>query len=481
MRHGELYLAGGFVGGPCDSSVAKGPVVSPWSGRTVGSAAEGDWSHMDAALSAAQEAQPAWQACPRFERARLLRGVASLAREHAEELVQTAVEEIGKPVSSARAEVARLAVTFDLAADLLTFPSGEQLPTDVDSRGTGGMSLVERFPVGVVLAIAPYNWPYNLAAHKVAPALAAGNTVVLKPSPLAALCSSALARLLHAAGVPPGAFNLVSCGPDVAERAATDSRVAAVSFTGSEGVGFRLRSIVVDKPVLLELGGDASVIVMADADLAHAARRTALSAFAYAGQVCISAQHALVQQEAFEPFVAELARAAEECATGDPALETTVCGPLIHAEAADRVVSWIDEAKAAGAAVHAGGPRTGNLVSPTVLSGVAPGCRLASEEAFGPVLDVAPFQSLEEAVGRVNSSRYGLNAGLFTTQYAPVLSAFRALQVGTLVVGDAPSLRLDNLPYGGVKRSGYGREGVRSAYEELTQARTLLFAPPHMR
>lgn len=481
MRHGELYLAGEFLGGPCDSSLAKSPVVSPWDGRTVGSAAEGDWSHMDAALGAAHEAQPAWASTPAFERAGVLRQVASLAREHADELADTAVEEIGKPVQFARAEVARLAVTFDLAADLLTLPTGELLPTGVDPRGVGGLALVERFPVGVVLAIAPYNWPYNLAAHKLAPALAAGNTVVLKPSPLAALCSAALARVLHAAGLPAGTVSVVHCPPDVAERAATDPRVAAVTFTGSERVGYHLRSLVVDKPVLLELGGDASVIVLPDADLAHAARRTAWSAFGYAGQVCISAQHALVHRNVYDEFVAELSRATSECPAGDPSAASTVCGPLIHTEAADRVESWIDEATTAGAVRLAGGAREGNLVPPTLLCGVPEGSRLATEEAFGPVLDVRPVGSLEEAVDRCNASRYGLNAGIFTARHATAFEAFRSLRVGTLVVGDAPSLRLDNLPYGGTKRSGYGREGVRSAYEALTEPRTLLFAPHHIR
>lgn len=472
-----MYIAGHAVGGPCDSSVQKTPIVSPFGGRVVGATAEGGWSHMDAALDAAREAFPAWAATPRHARARLLRQAASLAREEVARLVEAAVLEIAKPRSLAAAEVARLAVTFDLAADLLSAPTGEHPPADVEPRGEGGFAVVERFPRGVVLAITPYNWPYNLAAHKLAPALAAGNTVVLKPSPLAALCSSLLVRLLHSAGLPDGVANLVHCPPDVAERAARDPRTALVSFTGSEAVGFHIRSVVPDKPVVLELGGDASAVVLPDCDLAHAARRVALSAYAYAGQVCISTQHALVHEAVYDEFRELLAAATRETPVGDPAEPGTVCGPLISEAAAERAVSWVAEACDGGARVVAGGGREGNLLSPTLLEGVPQGSKLATEEAFCPVLDLRPVSGLDEAVEVANRSRFGLNAGLFTSDLRAALAAFRALQVGTLVVGDAPSLRLDHLPYGGTKRSGLGREGVREAYFEMTEPRVLLVAP----
>lgn len=477
MRHGELYLAGEFVGGPCDGSVAKAPVASPWSGRTVGSAAEAGWEHMDAALDSAQEAQKAWAGTPPHERAALLRRVAILARDHADELAAVAVEEIGKPVSFALAEAARMALTFDLSADLLSAPTGEVFPAGVEPRGEGGFAVVDRFPHGVVLGIVPYNWPYNLAAHKLAPALAAGNAVVLKPSPLAALCSSLLARLLHAAGSPSGLVSVLNAPPEVAGRAAKDPRVAVVSFTGSEAVGYAIRAAVPDKPVLLELGGDASAIVLPDADLVHAARRVALSAYGYAGQVCISAQHAWVHESVYDEFAALLAAETERCPTGDPARPETVCGPLVHAEAADRVEAWVAEAESLGARRRAGGGREGNLVQPTLLEGVPPEAKLACEEAFGPVLDIAPVRSLDEALERAGASRFGLNAGLFTRDIRAALRAYRGLRVGTLVVGDAPSLRLDHLPYGGTKSSGGAREGVRSAVAAFTEERVLLVAP----
>ena len=477
MEIGELLVDGSFIGGPCDSSVPKSPVVSPWDGRTVGSVAEGIWQHMDAALAAASGAFPAWARTPRYERAALLRNAARLIREHADLLAETAVAEIGKPVTLALGEVARCALTFDLSASLLDSLVNEAPSADIEPRGAGHWAIVERFPRGVVLAITPYNWPYNLAAHKVAPCLAAGNTVVLKPSGHSALCGAVFARVLHAAGFPPGVVNSVNCEPTTAERAASDPRTKMVSFTGSEAVGFHLRSVVTDKPVALELGGDASAIVMPDADLGFVAERCALGGYGYAGQVCISVQHVLVHEAVFAAAEEMLAHATQACPTGDPGLPETVCGPLIIASAADRVTPWIDEAVAGGARIVAGGGREGNVVRPTLLADVPSGSKLSCEEVFGPVVTLEPFSSIEEAIERVNSSRFGLQAGVFTSDLKVATRMFRELEVGSLVVGDYPTLRLDNMPYGGVKRSGMGREGVRSTYEEATEPRLMLVRP----
>lgn len=477
METGELLIAGSFIGGACDSSVAKSPVVSPWDGLTVGSVAEGGWEHMDAALSAAAEAFPLWAKTPRFERSSLLRQAAVLIREHADLLVETAVSEIGKPKTLAAGEVARCALTFDLAASLLDSLVHDSPSAEIEARGSGHWALVERFPRGVFLAITPYNWPYNLAAHKVAPALAAGNTVVLKPSGYSALCGAVFARVLHTAGFPAGVVNSVHCEAPVAERAAQDDRTKMVSFTGSEGVGFHLRGVVADKPVSLELGGDATAIVMPDADMDFAATRCALGGYGYAGQVCISVQHVLVHESVFSPVKERLTQATENCPTGDPNLEATVCGPLIHASAADRVEAWISEAVQGGAELLAGGNRERNLICPALLTGVPATSQIACEEVFGPVVTLEPFSDLDQAVARVNSSRFGLQAGVFTSDIRTATRLFRELEVGSLIVGDAPTLRLDNMPYGGTKRSGMGREGVRSAYEEATEPRVMLVRP----
>ncbi|MGE0002034.1 MAG: aldehyde dehydrogenase family protein [Fimbriimonadaceae bacterium] len=477
METGELLVAGNFIGGACDSSVAKSPVLSPWDGRTVGSIAEGGWEHMDAALSAAAEAFPAWARTPRFERSSLLRRAAALIRAHADLLVETAVAEIGKPKSLASGEVSRCALTFDLAASLLDSLVHEAPSAEIEPRGSGHWARLERFPRGVFLAITPYNWPYNLAAHKVAPALAAGNTVVLKPSGSSALCGAVLARVLHAAGFPTGVVNSVHCEPPVAERAAQDDRTKMVSFTGSEEVGYHIRGVVADKPVSLELGGDATAIVMPDADMDFAASRCALGGFGYAGQVCISVQHVLVHESVFHPMKGLLTQATENCPSGDPGLEATVCGPLIHASAADRVEAWISEAVQDGAELLAGGIRERNLIRPTLLTGVPSISKIGCEEVFGPVVTLERFSDLDQAVERVNSSRFGLQAGVFTSDIRTATRLFRDLEVGSLVVGDYPTLRLDNMPYGGTKRSGMGREGVRNAYEEATEPRVMLVRP----
>ncbi len=477
MDTGELLIAGNMIGGPCDGSVPKNPVVSPWDGRTVGSVAEGGWEHMDAALSAASEAFPAWSRTPRHSRAALLRRAAQLIREHKDLLVEAAIAEIGKPRSLAEGEVSRCALTFELSASLLDSLTLESPSTEIEARGTGHWAIVERFPRGVVLAITPYNWPYNLAAHKVAPSLAAGNTVVLKPSGASALCGAIFARILNAAGFPAGVVNSVLCDARVAERAGLDERTKMVSFTGSEAVGFHLREVVSDKPVTLELGGNACAIVMPDGDLEFASERCALGGYGYAGQICISVQHVLVHESVVAEFRAAFVSATSKCPTGDPSLAETVCGPLICASAADRVESWITEATDSGARLLAGGGRSGNVVRPTLLTEVPHRARLACEEVFGPVVTLEPFATLDEAIERVNASRFGLQAGVFTSDLRTATRLFRELEVGSLVVGDYPTLRLDNMPYGGVKRSGMGREGVRSTYEDATEPRLMLVRP----
>ncbi len=474
MLHRELLIGGQFFGGPCDQGIAKAPIRAPYSGHVVGTVAEAGWPEMDAALDAARRAFDTWRHSPRRERAALLRRVAAAVRDRAEELVETLTLEVGKPVKWSRAEVARCALTFDLAADLLAGPSGQVLPADYDPRGDRATIRVERFPVGVVLAITPYNWPYNLAAHKVAPALAAGCTVVLKSSPLSPLSTLSLARLIHECGCPDGVLNAVNADVAETKRAVVDPRVDLVSFTGSEAVGFSILAAAPEKRVVLELGGDASAIVCPDADPDRAVEALALSAYGYAGQVCISAQHALVHESVYERFVSRMTSAALACPVGDPMDEATVCGPVVNDEAAERIVEVVEEAVAGGAQVLAGGTRERNRVAPTLVAGVPRGCRLAEDEVFGPVLTVAPYQSLDEAIERVNSSRFGLQSSVFTRDLGTVEECYRRLEVGSVVANDAPSLRFDTMPYGGTKRSGRGREGLAEAMLAYTEPRVLV-------
>lgn len=473
-RHAEFLIGGVFYGGPCDQAVPKDVVTSPYNGRTVGTVAVSSYRDGVRAIEAAQEAFEAFRRSPRRARQRLLRDVARLVRERADELATLLVEEIGKPIVWAEGEVARLAITFDLAADLLATYGGEWIPTDLDPRGDGYSLTVERFPLGPVLAIVPYNWPYNLAAHKIAPALATGNTVVVKPSRRSALSTLALCRLIHEAGCPAGVVNAIVVTGEEAGRLAAHEAVKVVSFTGSPAVGWGLKDRLPRKRVSLELGSDSAAIVCADADLARAIPRIAAGGYGYAGQVCIAVQRVIVEDAAYEEARSRLIAATETCPRGDPADRTTVCGPMIDADAAANAMALIEDAEANGATVLAGGNRVGNLVEPTLLEGAPVGARLSSEEAFGPILVLQRAADLEEAIRVANGSRYGIHAGVFTRDLAKARRAFEGLEVSGVVIDDFPTLRFDAMPYGGVKESGFGREGLRYAMDELTEPKAWL-------
>lgn len=474
LMHCELLIGGTLQGGACDSSTGKSQVYSPYDGHLVGTAAEGDWTHMDSALESASDAFESFRSSPVLERQAILRRSAALVRERQDELAKLLTNEVGKPIQFSRGEVERLALTFELAADYLSQHGGEVYPTGFDSRGGSYRCIVERFPVGPVLAIVPYNWPYNLAAHKIAPAIAAGNTVVVKPSGRAPLTTMTLAHIVHEAGAPDGVINVVNVDSRHAQRACEDDRVKFISFTGSDAVGWKLKELGFKKKVSLELGGDAHAIVMPDFDLAAAADRIAYGSFGYAGQICISTQHVLVHREVLEPFKEQLIRATQETPFGDPTDENVVCGPMIDSDDADRVMEWLEEALEAGAELLAGGNRVGNIIEPTLVWGAPKGSRLSEREIFGPVITLRSFDDLDEAIEIVNASRYGLQAGVFTHDVRVAEKAFRGLDVGGVVIGDFAAMRFDNMPYGGVKQSGFGREGIAFAYEEMTEPRVML-------
>lgn len=472
--HCEMLIDGHFIGGECDQAVGKTVIRSPYDQRIVGTAAEGGFNEVRGAIECADRAFRSWRDSPRRDRQALLRGIASLVRERKDELAAILTDEVGKPIGLSRGEVERLALTFDHAADAVADFGLMAMPTDVDSRGDGYRILVERFPVGVVFGIVPYNWPFNLAAHKVAPALATGNAVVLKTSHQAPLSTLTLARLIHEAGCPPGVVNVVNASAQATEKALSNPLVKMVSFTGSPEVGWRLKGLFSEKRVALELGGDASAIVCPDADLDWAVKRLVAGGFGYAGQICISIQHALVHESVYERTTAELIRQTNECPTGDPRREDTICGPLISKEAADRVMEWIDEAIRMGGKLLAGGTRAGNVIAPTLIEDVPAQAKMACEEVFGPVITLAPYNEEEDAFERVNRSSFGIQCGVFTHDLRIAERAFRRIEVGGVIVNDYPTLRFDNMPYGGVKRSGFGREGVRYAMDEMTEPKTLV-------
>ncbi|MBS1721376.1 MAG: aldehyde dehydrogenase family protein [Armatimonadetes bacterium] len=460
----RLLINGRFVGAP-----SSRPIAAPWDGAHLGDAPFGSWAEMDVAIEAAASAWKVWRDAPRTERQALLRRIAETVRENEAELVETLTHEVGKPVTFSKGEVTRLGLTFDLAAELLDEPAVLSLPTEFDPRGKGYELAVERFSLGPVLAITPYNWPYNLAAHKIAPALAAGNTVVLKPSSLAPFSSLLLARLIHEAGCPAGVLNALPCDSGVAQRAAEDNRVRFVSFTGSPPVGWSLKERLSAKKVSLELGGQAPVVILPDADLEWAVRRTVVGSNGYAGQICIAVQHALVHESVYDSVRSLLIEDTEACPYGNPADPGVVCGPLIDSKNADRVMQWIAEAEAAGATVIAGGNRIGNTVQPTLVENVPSTVSLGCQEVFGPVLTLSRVKDLQEAIDRINSTDYGIHAGVFTRDRGAIDLAYRELEMSGVVINDYPTLRFDNMPYGGVKRSGFGREGVRYTYEEMTE------------
>lgn len=449
-------------------------VVNPYSGESLAQASVGGWREMDSALEASAQAFKSFRKTSPKERQSLLRAIAAKFRDNESMLIDLATKEIGKPTAYSRAEVARLSLTFDLAADLLDNPQEIELPIAFDARSPGYTCSYRRCPVGVILAVTPYNWPYNLAAHKIAPALAAGNTVLLKPSPLSPLSSLTMAHLMNEAGCPPGVVNAVNCGGPETERAALDPRCAMVSFTGSDVVGWHLKSLLPTKKVALELGGDAMAVIMSDADLDWAAKRTVLGKFGYAGQICISVQHALIHESVYDETRDRIVAETEACRYGDPEADGTICGPLINAAAADRVMSWIDDAQSGGGRVLTGGRREGLVVTPTVMEDVASGAKLSCQEVFGPVLNLRKVSDWDEAVQAVNSSAFGLQTGVFSRDPEVQEAAIQDLNVGGVVINDMPTFRFDNMPYGGVKRSGFGREGVLFAYEEMTELKAVI-------
>jgi len=459
---------------PLDGRTAD-PIVYPFTGERAVLAARGTESDLEAAIQAAQAGFAAMRAMPRHARRDLLVRVADAIARERQSLGEELARSCGKPISQALGEVDRAVMTFSFAADEARRFGGEVVPLDVDTRTGGYTGLVHRFPVGPISAITPFNFPLNLLAHKVAPAIAVGSALVVKPPPQCPQLAFRLGRILAEAGLPAGAYNVLHLPIPVAERLATDPRFAMLTFTGSPAVGWHLKSVAGKKKVCLELGGNAAAVVHEDAgDLDWVAQRLALGAFAYAGQVCIKVQRVYVHQPIYETFVRRFVDATAALPCGDPLDPRTVVGPMIDSAAADRVQSWTDEAVRAGGTVLLAGRRDGNVLTPSILTGVPRTARLSCQEVFGPVSLVAPYRDWSEALALVNDSPFGLQAGVFTHDVNRIFAAFQALEVGGVIANDFPTLRVDNFPYGGVKDSGFGREGVRYAMEEMSEPRMLV-------
>ena len=453
-------------------------VHSPWDQGLVGRVTIATRADARQAVHHAVASLRRARALPRWKRREILEDVASALIEQKERFAQLIVAEAGKPVRMARAEVDRAVLTFKTASEETSRLGGESIPLDLAEGNEGRWGLVQRFPVGPVLAITPFNFPLNLVAHKVAPALAAGCPVILKPSSLTPFTALALGEVILKAGWPGEALAVLPLSnADAAWLAEKEDSIKLVSFTGSAKVGWGLKAHSGRKRVLLELGGNAALIVCADwLDLDEAAVRTTRAAFGYAGQSCVSVQRVFVERAVYQTFLWKVVEVAAKLLVGDPSAEATDVGPLIRLTDAERVDTWIKEAVQGGAKLVAGGERHGSVVTPAILTTTKPGMKVRNEEVFGPVVTIEPFDDFEQALADVNHSRYGLQAGLLTRDAGRILTAYRELEVGALIVGDTPSWRLDPMPFGGVKDSGLGREGIRSAIEEMTEPRMLVIA-----
>lgn len=475
MRPPDSYkpwIAGQEHGGH-DAVVIK----NPYTQAAVAEVFRAGPEDVEFALSQAHEAFQRFRATSVQERFEMLSRLAKLVEQHQEDFARTITAEAGKPVKTARGEVARAIMTFSLAAEEARRIHGEVIPLDLASANKGRVGITRRFPLGVVTGITPFNFPLNLVAHKVGPALAAGNTINLKPSSFTPVTALKLARLASEAGVPPGVFNVLPCAPEMAEPLVTDPRVKKITFTGSPDVGWKLKERCGQKRITLELGGNAAVVLEPDVDVAHAAERCTVGGFAYSGQVCISVQRIYVHEKIEKAFMERFLDRVGKLASGDPMHEQTDVGPMITEKEAERVEAWVDRAVRRGAQILIGGRRRGAFYEPTVMTNVPSDCEISCKEVFGPLVVVEPYQNFGDALARVNDSPYGLQAGVFTNDLSKVWRAFEALEVGGVIINDVPTFRSDNMPYGGVKGSGLGREGVRYAVEEMTEIKLLALNP----
>ncbi len=450
------------------------PVHDPFTGKVLAEVAQAGSEDASDAAQSTSDAARQMGALSSHGRYHLLQKIAGALYDRRDEFAQLMTAEAGKPITDAKREVSRAVQTFTVAAEEARRIPGDVIPLDWTPGTDSHLGILRRVPIGPVLGITPFNFPLNLVAHKVAPALAAGNSILIKPAPQAPLTALLLGEVAMEAGVPPGGLNILPCDNTVAEQLVTDPRFKLLSFTGSAAVGWKLKALSGKKKVVLELGGNAGVIVEPDADLELATQRCATGGFAYAGQTCISVQRIFVHHSIADLFTTKLLLQVARLKAGDPGESGTIVGPLIDQGAANRVEGWIAEAVSQGARVLLGGKRLGSVVEATVLGNVTPAMKVSCQEIFGPVVTVTPYQEFEEAIEALNQSDYGLQAGVFTQNVDKIFQAFRRLEVGAVLANEIPTFRTEHMPYGGVKDSGLGREGVASTIEEMTEPRLLV-------
>jgi acyl-CoA reductase-like NAD-dependent aldehyde dehydrogenase len=469
-----IFLAGRWVDSPDALEIANPAHPDRPAGATYNATPE----QYEEAVQAAVKAFETTRRLPAYERGALLRAISAGIKDRREELGRTITLESGKPIRDALVEVDRASLTFRLGAEEAERLVGEVIPLDLMASSRGRLGITRRFPLGPVAGISPFNFPLNLAAHKVAPALAAGNTIVLKPPSKDPLTMLTVAEIIERAGVPEGAVSILPMSRTLGDRMVADDRFKLLSFTGSPSVGWRMKERAGKKRVVLELGGNAGAIVDESANLDWAIKRIVVGAFSYAGQVCISVQRIFVHRSRYEEFVRRLVDGANALKVGDPLDPETQLGPMVDAAAADRTERWVREAEELGGRVLTGGRAEGAFFPPTVLVDTPPTAQVCSNEAFAPLAVVFPFDDFGEAIRSVNDSFYGLQSGVFTNDLAHSWQAFDELEVGGVIINDTPTYRIDHMPYGGVKDSGLGREGLRWSIEDMTEPRLMVVAQP---
>jgi acyl-CoA reductase-like NAD-dependent aldehyde dehydrogenase len=469
-----IYLAGRWVESPDPLTVTNPADPQNPAGSTFHATEE----QYEEAVQAAVRAFEITRKLPAYERGAALRTISNGIKERREEIGRLMAQEAGKPIRDALVEVDRAALTFRLGAEEAERMVGETIPLDLMPASKGRVGITRRFPVGPVAGISPFNFPLNLAAHKISPAIASGCTIVLKPPSKDPLTMLTVAEIIDSAGLPDGAVSILPMTRELGDRMVADDRFKLLSFTGSPSVGWRMKERAGKKKVVLELGGNAGVIVDKSADLDWAVKRILVGAFTYAGQVCISVQRMFVHQDIWDPFMSKFTEGARKLRVGDPTDPETEVGPMVDANAAARTQRWVDEAVALGGKVLLGGKADGNFFPPTILTETPATAQVCSNEAFAPLVVAFPFSDFGAAVRQVNDSFFGLQTGVFTNDLAHAWQGFQELEVGGVMINEVPTYRIDHMPYGGVKDSGMGREGLRWAIEDMTELRLMVLAWP---
>ncbi|MCL5023366.1 MAG: aldehyde dehydrogenase family protein [Nitrospirae bacterium] len=466
-----------LIGGKWIVAADTMDVINPFNHESIAKVCRADAERAEMALNSAAKSRPVMAGLPSHKKAEILRKVSGGIAARKDEMARTITLENGKPINEAKTEVDRASLTFAIAADEAVRIGGEYIALDRNTYSEGRWGITRRFAAGPVLGITPFNFPLNLVAHKMAPALAAGNPIILKPASKTPVSALILGEILLESGVPEGSVSVLPCSGRVAESMVSDPRIKVLSFTGSASVGWQLKKLANEKRVLLELGGNAGVVIDRECDLDYAVDRCVSGAFSYAGQVCISVQRIYVHKDVYETFLARFLPKVKALQSGDPLDENNRIGPMIDDENLARVETWVNEAKAAGAQVLTGGRRSGNFYEPSVILDTTPQMKVSCMEVFAPVVTITKIDDLMEGLASVNDSVYGLQAGVFTRDLKHAFTAFETLEVGGVIINDVPAYRVDHMPYGGVKTSGFGREGVKYAIEEMTEIRLMALNP----